>query len=48
MIVNFNRSMVKKDESVMYKEINLTNLMYFLSIIHSLSKCLKVINAESP
>lgn len=41
MIVNVNRSMVKKDESIMYKEINLT-------IIHSLSKFLKVINAESP
>lgn len=41
MIVNVNRSMVKKDESIMYKEINLT-------IIHSLSKSLKVINAESP
>lgn len=48
MIVNVNRSMVKKDESIMYKEINLTDLMYFLSIIHSLSEFLKVINAESP
>lgn len=48
MIVNVNRSMVKKDESIMYKEINLTDLMYFLSIIHFLFKFLKMINEESP
>lgn len=48
MIVNVNHSMVEKHESIMYKEINLTDLMYFLSIIHSLSKFLEMINAESP